>query len=141
MRYGILASEAVRNNKKDPKVAAGAILGKLVTDSQLTDEQFRVGHTKIFFKAGVMASLEDFRDTKMNELITALQCHCRSFFGIVRFDLLLISLPTFSWNTESGSSARTPTECKLGYLVGRRNNDFSIQRAIRFWMMIRTCEW
>jgi myosin heavy subunit len=85
LRYAILAGDEARANKKDPKQAAAAILDRLVKEKQLVDEQFRVGHTKIFFKAGVMAQLEDLRDIKQNELITGLQCYCRRYFGLVSF--------------------------------------------------------
>jgi myosin protein heavy chain len=52
LRYSLLAGDEARANKKDPKLAASAILGRLVSNKQLEDEQFRVGHTKVFFKAG-----------------------------------------------------------------------------------------
>ncbi|KAF8362008.1 myo-1 [Pristionchus pacificus] len=75
-RYGILAAEAAKS-VSDAKAAATAILNQLIKEKKLTDEQFRVGHTKVFFKAGVVAHIEDLRDDKMNQIITGLQAYCR----------------------------------------------------------------
>ncbi|GMS83847.1 hypothetical protein PENTCL1PPCAC_6022, partial [Pristionchus entomophagus] len=75
-RYGILAAEAAKS-VKDPKAAASAIMNALIKEKKLTDEQFRIGHTKVFFKAGVVAHIEDLRDEKMNSILTGLQAYIR----------------------------------------------------------------
>lgn len=38
---------------------------------------YRVGQSKIFFRAGVLAMLEEERDTKLTEIITIFQAFCR----------------------------------------------------------------
>merc|ERR1712158_245314 len=48
-RYNILAAKAVAKAKND-KSAAGAVL----TVAQLPAEKFRLGHTKVFFRAGIL---------------------------------------------------------------------------------------
>lgn len=45
-RYSILAPEESKSSD-DPKVCADAILQKLIKESRLTEENFRVGHTKV----------------------------------------------------------------------------------------------
>ena len=40
---------------------AAAMLARLVKEKKLTDENFKVGLTKVFFKAGIVAHLEDIR--------------------------------------------------------------------------------
>jgi myosin heavy subunit len=63
----VLAADAAKSSD-DPKKCADAILQKLINENKLTDENFRVGVTKVFFKAGVLAALEDYRDEKLGEI-------------------------------------------------------------------------
>ena len=37
---------------------------------------FRVGHTKFFFRAGVLGYLEEIRDEKVTKLLRQLQVNC-----------------------------------------------------------------
>jgi len=37
------------------------MMARLVKEKKLTDENFKVGLTKVFFKAGIVAHLEDIR--------------------------------------------------------------------------------
>lgn len=43
----------------------------------LDKNSYRVGQSKIFFRAGVLAKLEEDRDTKLTEIITIFQAFCR----------------------------------------------------------------
>ena len=43
----------------------------------LPEEKHRFGHTKLFFKAGVIGDLEDERDEKISAILTSLQCYMR----------------------------------------------------------------
>jgi len=38
---------------------------------------FRIGQSKIFFRAGVLAHLEEERDIKLTEIIIQFQAYCR----------------------------------------------------------------
>lgn len=82
-RYAILAADEAKSNK-DPKAASDAMLKRLVKQGDLTDEQFRVGLTKVFFKAGVVAHIEDLRDARLSQLITGFQAQIRWFYAQVR---------------------------------------------------------
>lgn len=81
-RYAILAAEQAKSSD-DPKKCAESVLNKLVSDSKLTDENFRVGKTKVFFKAGVLALLEDYRDQKLSEIMVGFQSRIRWYLGLV----------------------------------------------------------
>ena len=35
------------------------------------------GHTKVFFKAGVLGNFEHLRDEKLSNIVTSLQARCR----------------------------------------------------------------
>ena len=52
-------------------------MSKLVNEGILTEENFRIGLTKVFFKAGVLAHLEDVRDEKLSEILTGFQAQIR----------------------------------------------------------------
>lgn len=85
-RYAILAAdEAKEKDTVDPKLVATKMLDRLIKEKKLTDEHFKVGHTKVFFKAGIVAHLEDLRDERLAFLITVLQAQCRWYFQVVRF--------------------------------------------------------
>lgn len=48
---------------------------------ELDHNQYRVGHTKVFFRAGVLAHLEEERDLKLSDIITQLQARCRGMLA------------------------------------------------------------
>merc|ERR1712073_206307 len=60
-RYNILAAAAVAKAKND-KAAAGAVLDGAV---KLDKEKFRLGHTKVFFRAGILGYMEEVREDKI----------------------------------------------------------------------------
>ena len=73
-RYEVLC----RNMPKgylEGQVAATIILEKLGLDKSL----FRVGLTKVFFRAGVLAELEEQRDTLIREIMSRFQSIARGF--------------------------------------------------------------
>ena len=60
-RYEILATGAIPKGFMDSKVASE----KLVNALSIKKEEYRVGLSKIFFKSGVVAALEERRDEKV----------------------------------------------------------------------------
>ena len=52
---------------------------KVVEKSMVTAEEYRIGHTKLFFKAGTLARLEEARDEALSEIIAKFQCTCRAY--------------------------------------------------------------
>merc|ERR1719305_351586 len=71
-RYNILAAAAVAKAKKD-KDAAGAVM-KVI---QLDPEKFRLGHTKIFFRAGILGFMEEVREDRIGSVLSWLQAQAR----------------------------------------------------------------
>ncbi len=45
----------------------------------LNADKYRVGHTKVFFRAGVLGELEEIRDDKLGKIITWLQAQVRKY--------------------------------------------------------------
>ncbi|KHN83384.1 Myosin-4 [Toxocara canis] len=77
-RYALLCAEESKSSN-DPKECAGKMLDKLVKDGSMKEEMFKIGLTKVFFKAGVLAHLEDLRDARLAELIAGLQARIRYY--------------------------------------------------------------
>ena len=59
-RYSILASNAIPQGFVDGKVATSKIIEAL----QMDQDQYKLGHTKVFFRAGVLGGLEDLREER-----------------------------------------------------------------------------
>jgi myosin heavy chain 6/7 len=74
-RYGILAAEVYKSNASNPKKASSAVLEDIKLDSEL----YRVGLTKVLFKAGVLGTLEEMRDAVINKILTLLQSQMRRY--------------------------------------------------------------
>jgi myosin heavy chain 6/7 len=71
-RYNILAAAAVAKAKKD-KDAAGAVMDVI----KLDPEKFRLGHTKVFFRAGILGFMEEVREDRIGSVIAWLQAQAR----------------------------------------------------------------
>merc|ERR1712127_313059 len=73
-RYGILAAERVKK-AKDNKTACFEVLDEIKLDSEL----YRIGLSKVLFKAGILGSLEELRDAIIENLFKSLQSQMRRF--------------------------------------------------------------
>merc|ERR1712156_501020 len=71
-RYNILAAAAVAKAKKDKDAAAGVF--KAIA---LDPEKFRLGHTKVFFRAGILGYMEEVREDRIGEVLSWLQAQAR----------------------------------------------------------------
>uniref|UniRef100_A0A803SPP2 Myosin heavy chain 13 n=1 Tax=Anolis carolinensis TaxID=28377 RepID=A0A803SPP2_ANOCA len=81
-RYKILNASAIPEGQFiDSKKASEKLLSSIDVDHN----QYRFGHTKVFFKAGLLGLLEEMRDEKLVALITHTQAMCRGFLMRVEF--------------------------------------------------------
>ena len=71
-RYNILAAKAVAKAKKDKDMAKAVF-----TAIQLDPEKFRLGHTKVFFRAGILGYMEEVREDKIADVLSWLQAQAR----------------------------------------------------------------
>jgi len=71
-RYNILGAKAVAKAKND-KAAAQAVMDIVKLDK----EKFRLGHTKVFFRAGVGGWMEEQREEKIGNVLAWLQAQAR----------------------------------------------------------------
>merc|ERR1711988_1889244 len=79
-RYNILAAAAVAKAKND-KSAAGAVLDTV----GLEKEKYRLGHTKVFFRAGVLGQMEEIREDRIGQVLSWLQAYCRGKISRMSF--------------------------------------------------------
>merc|ERR1712042_332354 len=83
LRYNILAAKAVAKAKND-KAAAGAVMDVVKMDK----EKFRLGHTKVFFRAGILGLMEEFREDRIGEVLAWLQSGARGKASRMQFKKL-----------------------------------------------------
>merc|ERR1719158_2300044 len=107
-RYNILGAAAVAKAKND-KAAAGAVMDIVKLDK----EKFRLGHTKVFFRAGIGGWMEEQRENKIGSVLAWLQAGAR------------------------GKSARM----QFKKLQDQKLALYSCQRAIRNLMIAKTWLW
>ncbi|XP_016122315.1 myosin-9a [Sinocyclocheilus grahami] len=74
-RYEILAPNAIPKGFMDGKQACVLMIKALELDSNL----YRIGQSKVFFRAGVLAHLEEERDLKITDVIITFQAWCRGY--------------------------------------------------------------
>merc|ERR1712142_992033 len=72
-RYELLCPNVIPRGFMDGKKACF----KMLQDLELDPNLYRIGQSKIFFRAGVLAHLEEERDLKLTDLIIQFQAYCR----------------------------------------------------------------
>ncbi|KAJ8264053.1 hypothetical protein GJAV_G00144530 [Gymnothorax javanicus] len=74
-RYEILTPNAIPKGFMDGKQACALMINALELDQNL----YRIGQSKVFFRAGVLAHLEEERDMKITDVIISFQAWCRGY--------------------------------------------------------------
>uniref|UniRef100_A0A674GQ56 MYSS protein n=1 Tax=Taeniopygia guttata TaxID=59729 RepID=A0A674GQ56_TAEGU len=109
-RYKVLNASAIPEGQFiDSKKASEKLLGSIDVDHT----QYKFGHTKVFFKAGLLGLLEEMRDEKLAQLITRTQARCRGFLMRMEYQRM----------------------------VERRESIFCIQYNIRAFMNVKHWPW
>ncbi|KAJ7402107.1 hypothetical protein BTVI_89422 [Pitangus sulphuratus] len=109
-RYKVLNASAIPEGQFiDSKKACEKLLGSIDIDHT----QYKFGHTKVFFKAGLVGLLEEMRDEKLAQLITRTQARCRGYLMRVEYQRM----------------------------VERRESIFCIQYNIRAFMNVKHWPW
>ncbi|ELW53085.1 Myosin-8 [Tupaia chinensis] len=109
-RYKVLNASAIPEGQYiDSKKASEKLLASIDIDHT----QYKFGHTKVFFKAGLLGLLEEMRDDKLAQIITRTQARCRGFLARVEYQKM----------------------------VERRESIFCIQYNIRAFMNVKHWPW
>ncbi|XP_060931805.1 myosin heavy chain, fast skeletal muscle-like isoform X1 [Limanda limanda] len=75
-RYKVLNASVIPEGQFiDNKKASEKLLGSI----DVNHDEYRFGHTKVFFKAGLLGTLEEMRDEKLAALVTMTQALCRAY--------------------------------------------------------------
>ncbi|XP_062466569.1 myosin-3-like [Pezoporus occidentalis] len=86
---------------------------KLLSSIEIDHTQYKFGHTKVFFKAGLLGVLEEMRDDCLGKLITQTQALCRGYLR----------------------------RLELKRMVDHRESIFCIQYNIRTFMNVKHWPW
>ncbi|KAL2100495.1 hypothetical protein ACEWY4_004889 [Coilia grayii] len=117
-RYKVLNASVIPDGQFiDNKKAAEKLLGSIDVDHT----QYKFGHTKVFFKAGLLGTLEEMRDEKLASLVTMTQAICRGF--VMRREYANLEKMC---RTLEDQLSEVKTKSDEG---ARMNNDLSAQRA------------
>lgn len=83
-RYSILAADACPQGFVDGKEVTTKILAAL----QMDPNDYKIGNTKVFFKAGVLGNLEDMRDERLSRIVSLFQAWIRGYNMRKQYKLL-----------------------------------------------------
>ncbi|XP_069056507.1 myosin-1B-like [Pleurodeles waltl] len=116
-RYKILNASAIPEGQFiDSKKASEKLLGSIDIDHT----QYKFGHTKVFFKAGILGVLEEMRDDRLAQLITRTQAMCRGFLMRVEFQKMMErreSIFTIQYNVRSFMNVKHWSWMKLYFKI------------------------
>ncbi|XP_064546707.1 myosin heavy chain, muscle isoform X14 [Drosophila montana] len=76
MRYQILNPGGIVG-VDDPKKCGSLILESTTLDPDM----YRIGHTKVFFRAGVLGQMEEFRDERLGKIMSWMQAWARGYLS------------------------------------------------------------
>ncbi|XP_064780630.1 myosin heavy chain, fast skeletal muscle-like [Oncorhynchus masou masou] len=109
-RYKVLNASVIPEGQfMDNKKASEKLLGSI----DVNHEDYKFGHTKVFFKAGLLGVLEEMRDEKLASLVGMVQALSRGFLMRREFTKMM----------------------------ERRDAVYSIQYNIRSFMNVKTWPW
>ncbi|KAL4680686.1 hypothetical protein H8959_022627 [Pygathrix nigripes] len=112
-RYRILNPSAIPDDTfMDSRKATEKLLGSL----DLDHAQYQFGHTKVFFKAGLLGVLEELRDQRLAKVLTLLQARSRGRLMRLEYQRLLggrDALFTIQWNIRAFNAVKNWSWMKL----------------------------
>jgi myosin heavy subunit len=115
-RYQILAASAIPPGFIDGKLACE----KLIEALQLDENEFRIGLTKVFFRAGIVGELEEMRDERLSKIIAQFQAYCKAHLMRIEFKKMrdrVVGLSVLQRNIRKFFSIRNWAWWKLYLLV------------------------
>ncbi|GCC37460.1 hypothetical protein chiPu_0015964 [Chiloscyllium punctatum] len=116
-RYRILNPSAVPEDKfVDSRKATEKLLGSLDIDHT----QYRFGHTKVFFKAGLLGQLEEMRDERLAKILTMIQARSRGFLMRIEYQKMIArrdALLVIQWNIRAFNAVKNWSWMKLFFKI------------------------
>uniref|UniRef100_A0A3B4YUQ8 Myosin-7 n=1 Tax=Seriola lalandi dorsalis TaxID=1841481 RepID=A0A3B4YUQ8_SERLL len=116
-RYRILNPAAIPDGQFiDSRKGAEKLLGSLDIDHN----QYKFGHTKVFFKAGLLGLLEEMRDERLSKIITAIQARSRGVLSRIEYQKMVErreALLVIQWNVRSFMGVKNWPWMKLFFKI------------------------
>ncbi|KAK7945440.1 hypothetical protein WMY93_001168 [Mugilogobius chulae] len=116
-RYRILNPAAIPEGQFiDSRKGAERLLGSLDIDHN----QYKFGHTKVFFKAGLLGQLEEMRDDRLSLIITGIQARSRGLLARVEFQKIVErrdALLVIQWNIRAFMGVKNWPWMKLYFKI------------------------
>uniref|UniRef100_A0A4W3JM06 Myosin-7B n=1 Tax=Callorhinchus milii TaxID=7868 RepID=A0A4W3JM06_CALMI len=116
-RYRILNPTAIPEDKfVDSRKATEKLLGSLDIDRT----QYKFGHTKVFFKAGLLGQLEEMRDERLAKILTMIQARSRGRLMRIEFQKIITrrdSLLVIQWNIRAFNAVKNWSWMKLYFKI------------------------
>uniref|UniRef100_A0A8C9VVH4 Myosin-7-like n=1 Tax=Scleropages formosus TaxID=113540 RepID=A0A8C9VVH4_SCLFO len=116
-RYRILNPTAIPEGQFiDSKKGAEKLLGSLDIDHN----QYKFGHTKVFFKAGLLGQLEEMRDDRLSLIITGIQARSRGLLARIEYQKMVErrdALLVIQWNVRSFMGVKNWPWMKLFFKI------------------------
>uniref|UniRef100_A0A8C3H7X8 Myosin heavy chain n=1 Tax=Chrysemys picta bellii TaxID=8478 RepID=A0A8C3H7X8_CHRPI len=114
-RYRILNPAAIPEDKfVDSRKASEKLLGSLDIDQT----QYRFGHTKVFFKAGLLGHLEEMRDHRLSKILTLIQARARGKLMRIEFQKIVEdALLVIQWNIRAFMAVKNWPWMKLFFKI------------------------
>uniref|UniRef100_A0A8C8B445 Myosin heavy chain n=1 Tax=Otus sunia TaxID=257818 RepID=A0A8C8B445_9STRI len=116
-RYRILNPAAIPDDKfMDSRKATEKLLSSL----ELDHSQYKFGHTKVFFKAGLLGMLEEMRDERLAKILTMLQARIRGHLMRIEYQKIISrreALYTIQWNIRAFNAVKNWSWMKLFFKI------------------------
>ncbi|XP_028439723.1 myosin-7B [Perca flavescens] len=106
-RYRILNPSAI---PEDSFVDSRKAVEKLLFSLDIDRTQYKFGHTKVFFKAGLLGHLEDMRDVRLSQILTIVQAMARGKLMRMQRDKMMLqrdAVTVIQFNLRAFFSVRT----------------------------------
>ncbi|OCU01247.1 hypothetical protein XELAEV_18007037mg [Xenopus laevis] len=116
-RYRILNPAAIPDGQFiDSRKGAEKLLASLEIDHT----QYKFGHTKVFFKAGLLGQLEEMRDERLSRIITRIQAQSRGVLSRIEFKKMVErrdALLVIQWNIRAFMGVKNWPWMKLYFKI------------------------
>ncbi|XP_043946109.1 myosin-7-like [Protopterus annectens] len=116
-RYRILNPAAIPDDKfVDSRKATEKLLSSLDIDHS----QYKFGHTKVFFKAGLLGQLEEMRDERLAKILTMIQARSRGLLMRIEFQKMIErrdALLVIQWNIRAFNTVKNWSWMKLFFKI------------------------
>ncbi|NXK64500.1 MYH7 protein, partial [Sylvietta virens] len=116
-RYRILNPAAI---PEDKFVDSRKATEKLLSSLELDHAQYKFGHTKVFFKAGLLGLLEEMRDERLAKVLTMLQARIRGYLMRLEYQKIISrreALYTIQWNIRAFNAVKNWSWMKLFFKI------------------------